>query len=400
MERLATTPFGGARMRADIFSRQTAVARRQDALRAGEGGNDNGTAEKWPLLRALTEARAAYGLSDRTIAVLEALLSFHGERTLDGSAPVIVFPSNAELSMRTRGMSPATLRRHIALLVDAGLVFRRDSPNGKRFCRRDDHGQVEDAFGFDLAPLALAASGIHAQADIARARQRTIDRLRAEITLHLRDVAKLIEAAITESRCGDWADYALRLAELSGRVKRNADEASLVCRRDGLLKLRLETEEAYLNSLSEQEMSANYLDSERHIHNSNTEPPFEPDGKEIKQSKADETKRAPNVKSVGISLKKFLGCCPQIADYAKNGIHSWRDVVDTTALVRSMLGVSPDAWKQACAAMGDIAAAVTLAAILERAADIRSPGGYLRDLTRKAEAGRFSLQPMLKALGG
>ena len=70
------------------------------------------------------------------------------------------------------------------------------------------------------------------------------------------------------------------------------------------------------------------------------------------------------------------------------------------SLVRPMLGVSPDAWRRACKAMGDLAAAMTLAAILQRSDAIRSPGGYLRALTARAENGRFSVLPMLAALEG
>ncbi|MGO4439809.1 plasmid replication protein RepC [Rhizobium sp. RAF56] len=400
MERLATTPFGGARMRAEIFALQTKVARRQQALREGQGGNDQGAADKWQLFRALTEARMVYGLSDRAIAVLEALASFHGERVLDGGKPIIVFPSNAELSLRTRGMSPATLRRHLAQLVEAGLLLRRDSPNGKRFCRRGDHGEVEEAFGFDLAPLALAAADIHATADAVRAEQKAIDRLRAEITIHLRDISKLIEAGLSERRSGDWLALADRLQGLSGRVRRNAALAEMEARRDGLVRLRAETEEAYLNSLTNEEMSANDYLSERHIQNSNTDQSFELTGQEKDEAEAadDGAKTAPEVKSAGVTLAKFLKLCPQISDYARGGIKTWREAIETADLIRSMLGVSPDAWARARAAMGDIAAAVTIAAILERAEAIRSPGGYLRDLTRKAEAGNFTLAPMLAAL--
>lgn len=152
-ERFATTPFGGARMRASNFLQQEAVSQRRAALKSG--GNDTATAEKWQLIRALSEARGSYGLSDRALAVLEALLSFHPERELDGSSPIVVFPSNAELSLRSRGMADATLRRHLAALVEAGLILRRDSPNGKRYCRRDDHGGIEAAFGFDLLSLGI-----------------------------------------------------------------------------------------------------------------------------------------------------------------------------------------------------------------------------------------------------
>ena len=39
-----------------------------------------------------------------------------------------------------------------------------------------------------------------------------------------------------------------------------------------------------------------------------------------------------------------------------------------------------------------------LAAILQRGTAIASAGGYLRELTRKAEAGEFTIGPMLMAL--
>lgn len=406
-ERLATTPFGGAPLRAKIFARMTHVERQQESLRRGEGGNATGTADKWQLIRALTEARGAYRLSDRSIAVLEALVSFHPERQLDGKAPLIVFPSNAELSLRCRGMSPATLRRHIAALVEAGLIFRRDSANGKRFCQRDDRGQVENAFGFDLAPLALAADRIFAEAETARETARQVARLRAEISLHLRDIAKTIEAALTEARTGDWQTFIESLQALSGRIARNGEIADLSVRAKALLSLRIAVETAYLDSLSSEEMSASDSAFERHIQNSNTDLHFERNGQRVTESAGPAVANEPAAeaelpklerKSVGIGLKTFLSACPQIADYARDGVKSWRDVLAAAEVVRSMLGISPSAWAAAQSAMGEVEAAIVIAAILERAEAIRSPGGYLRDLTGKAAKGRFSIHPMLKAL--
>ncbi|MFE1598933.1 replication initiation protein RepC [Methylobacterium sp. ID0610] len=50
--------------------------------------------------------------------------------------------------------------------------------------------------------------------------------------------------------------------------------------------------------------------------------------------------------------------------------------------------------------MGDTAAAITVAAILQRGSEIGSAGGYLRALSRKARTGEFSLGPVLVALVG
>ena len=53
-------------------------------------------------------------------------------------------------------------------------------------------------------------------------------------------------------------------------------------------------------------------------------------------------------------------------------------------MVRSRLGVSPGAWEAAQSVMGELPAAIVVAAILQRGAAITSAGGYLRELTRKA----------------
>lgn len=398
MERLATTPFGGGRMSARLFARQAKVGARQEELRNGNGGNETGRADKWQLLRALTEAREVFGLGDRTICLLEALVSFYSERELDGKQPLIVFPSNRELAMRARGMAPATIRRHLAALVDAGMIFRRDSANGKRFCRRDDTGEVEEAFGFDLAPLALKADEIYAAAEAARAEAKAIRVLRGEITVHLRDISKVVATAMEEGRPGDWVDFALRLAALSGRLPRRARLSDMEPLLADLRILRDTVETSYLNSLSEQEMSANDHHFERHIQNSNTDLPSESNGLDHNTGgSAQNTGPAPERK-MAVSLTKLQKLCPQMKDYAKGGISSWADVLKTAELVRSMLGISADAWAKAKQAMGPQAAAVTIAVMLERAETIRSAGGYLRNLTEKAEKGAFSIYPMLQAL--
>jgi replication initiation protein RepC len=95
-----------------------------------------------------------------------------------------------------------------------------------------------------------------------------------------------------------------------------------------------------------------------------------------------------------------LDACPDIADYAKTGISNWRDFLATVAVVRPMLGISPSAWEEAQGVMGEVQAAMVVAAILQRGAAITSAGGYIRGLTEKARAGQFSLGPMLMALIG
>lgn len=94
-----------------------------------------------------------------------------------------------------------------------------------------------------------------------------------------------------------------------------------------------------------------------------------------------------------------LQACPQIADYGPGGsVSSWRDLMTAAVVVRSMLGVSPSAYEEACGILGPENAATIVACILERGGHINSAGGYLRALTRRAGRGEFSIGPMLMAL--
>ena len=92
-----------------------------------------------------------------------------------------------------------------------------------------------------------------------------------------------------------------------------------------------------------------------------------------------------------------MKACPEIADYAANGISNWRDLMTTAAQVRGYQGISPSAYEEAHDVFGQENTAVVLACILQRAQHINSAGGYLRALTDKARAGDFSVGPMLMA---
>ena len=99
-----------------------------------------------------------------------------------------------------------------------------------------------------------------------------------------------------------------------------------------------------------------------------------------------------------LPLGLVLKACPDILPYASQEVKRWRDLVDLAGFVRGMMGISPDAWSEAQRIMGPEVASITLAGILQRVDDIRSPGGYLRALTSKAAAGGFSPGPMIMAL--
>ncbi|MBB5041177.1 plasmid replication protein RepC [Shinella fusca] len=409
-----TTPFGRRSMTLGMLASQ-ALAR----TIAPEASVD-----KWKLYRWLCEAKPKLGISDRALSVLNALLSFHPKTELSGKDGLVVFPSNAQLSLRTHGMAETTLRRHLAALVAAGLLTRRDSPNGKRYVRRDGEGAVGEAFGFSLAPLLARAGEIEQTAAQVTAGRLLLRRLRERVTLVRRDIAKLIETGLEDGLAGDWMGYEAAYRRLVLSLPRVATVEILTPILAELEALRNDI----LNSLEQQvifqNMAGNADQTERHKQNSkpdstsDLEPRFEPkqggdaepgdqpptpldrmDDRISEGRRTSQKKPAPAEPHKPYPLGLVLQACPEIVAFGPGGaISGWRDLMTAAVVVRSMLAISPSAYEAACEVLGPENAATVIACILERAGHINSAGGYLRDLTRRAERGEFTLGPMLMAL--
>jgi replication initiation protein RepC len=419
-----TTPFGRRSLSLGMLATQANASEIDPEL----------SVDKWKLLRGVSEARDTLGISDRALVVLNALLTFYPQTELAEANGLVVFPSNAQLSLRAYGMAPATLRRHLSALVEAGLIFRKDSPNGKRFSRKarfpsgeraGEGADGREAFGFNISPLIARASEIEALAQQVREERYRLKMLKERLSLLRRDVDKLIELGSETLPGIDWqAKYALFRATVDA-LPRQARGEDLELAADGLECLHLEISKLLENKLNSQNMSANESHNERHKQNSKTqstsdlEPRFrkkqgEPDaddsgsveraaagGREGEGGGIAETPdlgvESGNTAEKPIPLGLVLKACPDIANYAKGEIASWRDLMGAAVTARAVFGVSPSAYQEACEVLGQERAAIVIACILQRAEHITSAGGYLRVLTGKARAGEFSLWPMLLA---
>ena len=388
-----TTPFGRRRMTLAMLASQ---AKAQDIP-------DGKSVDKWKLYRWLCEARLTLGVTDRAMALLNALLSFHPHSELSEDTGLIVFPSNAQLSLRAHGMAEQTIRRHLAVLIDTGLLSRKDSANGKRFARRDGSGDIDDAFGFSLAPLLARSEEFEAIAAQVVAERVALQRLKERLTICRRDIAKLIMTALEEQAQGDWESINLHFRSLVTSIPRAPTALQVAKILDEMEMLREEVVNLLEMQLKTENPSGNAAQTERHIQNSNpdsipeSEPLFEKEQGQNRSKPASRQPVAPELKSFPLGM--VLQACPQIADYGPNGaIASWRDLMGAAIVVRSMLGVSPSAYQEACEILGPENAATVMACVLERAGHINSAGGYLRSLTDRARKGEFALGPMLMAL--
>ena len=386
-----TTPFGRRSMTLALVKGQldTAAAKSPRSV------------DKWKVFRSACEARETLGVTQPALSVLNALLSFYPETELSEEFGLVVFPSNSQLSVRAHGISGTTLRRHLGALVNAGLIIRNDSPNGKRYAHRDRTGAIEKAFGFSLAPMLARAEELATMAQAIAAERKSFRVLKERLSLSRRDVRKLISAAMEEGAAGDWGAIEEQFVDLIQRIPRSPTRPQLAAIAEEMEMLRDEVVNVLEIQLISAKQDANDDQIGRHIQNSKSESITESEPRFDK--KQDETPDQPR-KVVAEPIKAFplgmvLRACPDIGDYGPGGaIGNWREFMAAAVLVRSMLGISPSAYQDACDIMGQEGAAVAIACILQRGGHINSPGGYLRDLTRRAEKGEFSLGPVLMAL--
>lgn len=388
-----TTPFGRRPMTLALVQRQVDT----------DHANSTRPVDKWQVFRDVGNARERLGLQDRALAVLNALLSFYPAAELSEDTNLVVFPSNVQLTARANGISGTTLRKCLASLVDAGVVIRKDSPNGKRYARKSSGGSIEDAYGFSLGPLLARAAEFASLAQAVAAEQRHFRTMKDRLSVVRRDVRKLITAGLEEGVPGNWQAVEDSFVSIVSRIPRRPTISDLVERLEEMNLLHEEVVSILANNDNSLKNDGNAIAFGCHIQNSNSEslnefePAFENEhGKKTEPNKW--TERTPQQRQ-SFPLPLVLKGCPEIVAFGPGGnVTSWRDLMSAAITVRSMLNISPSAYQDACEILGDAQAAIIVACIYERSNHINSAGGYLRGLTAKARSGKFSIGPMLFAL--
>jgi replication initiation protein RepC len=348
--------------------------------------------DKWDILAALTKAAPGFGLSHRTLSVLKALMTFHSEQSIAANlGGAVVFPSNRKLSERLNGMPESTLRRHLAKLVEMGVVSRHDSPNRKRYARSIGTDRAV-AYGFDLSPLAVHAPQVQAAAAEADLRHQRVGVLRDRLAA-LRQ--QLLDSPLPKDV---EQDNVIELARLT--LRRRASEEDLEALISQLRQIAAQIPPAPavdspLSSLAPTEnMSGTDMQSERHIQDSNRNESDSETG-----AHADK-RRQPRATGKGkdAELQDVLAACKEYQLYCPKPIQSWEDLQENAFHLAPMMGIEVPVFAEAQNSMGARTAATVVLCMLERLSEIRSPGAYLRRLAQKAKTGKFTVGPLINAL--
>lgn len=378
------------------------------------------------VLAAFKAAAPALGFGPRVIHAIDWLFSFTQAQDWTPGHKPIVWPS-ANLQQQALGLGVTQAKSINRHLVEIGLVTMKDSPNGKRYGKRDAQGRIVEAYGFDLSPLAARLAEFQAVAERVREERECLRRLRRRATIARKGLDQVLETA-AELGLADTAWR--RLAEEGralGRALRkveNLDEmavgVSSLERRQREALERLESAVSQAHGVAPESVSSDPKGPENRPHqynyNSNLDPyqdtviaskgsksfdtmagkpttPVPPEPSNLQQSRTAPSPREDAGPVLRLSTEELVRLAPRLRPYLANSSPAWPDIVDAADWLRHDLGVSKSLWGDACLAMGREQAAIALAIVSAKPAGhfTSTPGGYFNGMVTRAKAGGLNL---------
>jgi len=380
-----------------------------------------GVAMPGQLLAAFKAAAPRLGLSLRLVQAVDWLFRFSQPQDWGRGGRPIVWPS-ALMQRETLGLSRTRVKSLNQALIEAGLIAMRDSPNGKRYGRRDPKGNIVEAYGFDLSPIAIRHAEFVRLAAEAKAEREALRSLRRRATIARKAISQIVETAAEHGfQDAEWSRLAaeahttvsaLRMAEQLEAVAAAVDNLE---QRHVSARERLENLLVQVAPTGRDAVSTGPQGPEIGPHQHNYEPVLNPqrdtviagrkEGRAIGQAGASTPGPVqPNMAEPGrgmtLTPDELVRLAPRLKLYLRRSNPTWPELVDAAAFLRSDLDVSQSLWGEACLAMGRPLAALAIAVVSTKdAAHFRTtPGGYFHGMVTKAKAGELNLDRTLWAL--
>ena len=425
-ERCAGVPTGFRRMTPSLLKADRAA----DAF----DGLPEGVTMPGQLLAAFKAAAPRLGLSPRLVHAVDWLFRFTQPQDWGRGGRPIVWPSSS-MQQDSLGLSPTRVKALNRALIDAGIITMKDSPNGKRYGRRDPKTRlITEAYGFDLSPIAARHAEFVHLAEEAKAKRAEMARLRRRATIARKAIAQLLETAAEYGFTGDeWINLGrdtCNLVQTLRTVERLEEMALGVAsleRRQREARERLETLLVGAGPDDPVSVNSDPKRAENGPHYNTYKPVLHPQEDTVlafeacranavtavpnpapaeqqqeqqggnSRDRTDAEDKAPIRTDSGtvmrLSTDELTLLAPRLRHYLKTSAPGWRDIVDAADWLRGELGISKSLWGEACVTMGRETAAIAIAIVSAKPAEhFRStPGGYFHGMVAKARTGELNL---------
>jgi replication initiation protein RepC len=381
------------------------------------------------LLETFKAAAPALHIPKCVVELLDTLVRRTQLRDWHAGSRPLVWPSNQEL-MLALGRNPTAIGDAIRFLVKHGLIVMKDSPSGKRYGGRDQHGAIIEGrtFGFDLSPLVLRYAEFKAIGERARVDHRTRMEARRQVTREREALFQIIDtAAELELWSTDWAQAAKRAEDTRSMVVPTLGLAETQHLVRMLAKWRLEAREMLEAAVQNLAAAAetvcgtknetdSWLSENRQLKNTTTLNPS------IDLSKCSVTaqrrecssegsaQRLPDapvapvveptmslveiadIEAKGITPTRIADFCPVIGAIVGPD-PTWRDVGEACKSIAANYEMSHRTWARAVTELGPQHSIVAFAilASLPRDRFTKGPGAYFAGMVKAHRQGRLNL---------
>jgi replication initiation protein RepC len=403
------------------FRRLTPGLLKVDRTAESFAGLPDGVTAHGQLLAAFKGAAPRLGLSPRMVHAVDWLFKFTMALDWGRGRRPIVWPS-ASLQQEALGLSLTRTKAINRALIEAGLITMKDSPNGKRYGKRDAKGNIVEAYGFDLSPIAARHAEFTRLAAEARAERIEMGRLRRRATIARNGITQILETVVDYAFQGDeWVTLWRETRDLSQalrKIERPEEMAVGVTsleRRQISARERLEFLLAEVAVKASESVNPDPLGAENGPHQYTYKSDLNPEQDTV--TALEESSRTgteavgppstlptPEVPETGRVLKlqpdELVKLAPKLNPYLRRPDPTWPELVDAASFLRSDLGVSKSLWGAACLAMGREKAAIAIAIVSTKdPAHFRTTaGGYFHGMVMKAKAGELNLDRTLWGL--
>lgn len=379
------------------------------------------------LLAAFKGAARYMRLRGNILVAMDYFFGLTRPQDWAGGCRPIVWPSAREQG-EALGLTPSGVKFLNRRLIELGLMIAKDSPTGARWGRRNHNGQIIEAFGFDLSPMAHRYEEFSKIRDDGRANDAVRAQLRRRKTVALKSIGQLVRTA-AEQECDAPGLYELAegIWAITDGFEPSADRRTLERMVDDLETLQGRvfalyqklTSQTGQNDVRESEISGmETVDSnpETPVHsrpNNNYKPTKYPSdciGSETSSSEFGDHRDSPapqereggpnEVRVPTVKPKEVVALAPAVGLYLNEDLHRIDMQRQILAVVRAAeavafneLSISKPLWSEAQRVMGLWPA--TLAIMVVAAKDpnyfSRTPAHYFAGMVARAKTGTLRL---------
>ena len=386
---------------------------------------------RYDLLVLVKRVGRLAGFTSKMIELLDYYMGFTREQDWEEGANPIVYQSLSKTALDL-GVSERQIQRLEKALFEVGAITWNDSGNHKRYGQRcPETGEIVFAYGVDLAPLAYLRPELEAKYHEKQLRLKAWSEAKRQISWHRSQIrGHLIELDRLEEQGSDLetplVEWRAKYEEIAVQIRTHMvlEDLHALLKQHKDLYQKLTT---FLKNIQETQKTSSRSDKNvSHLQYYNHKPSNKLDNsrakpsclqerrKKITQARKDTSQKTDSPLSEEMILKTglqhvtikqaLIAASSRFREYMpmEQRPMTWNDFTEAAFRLKSTLGISQNAWGNACITLTRIGAVICLI-LTDQAAQrsedkVRNPAAYFNAMINRARLGELHLHKSIFGL--